>query len=238
MKFSIISWGAWSPHYQHNAEWQTWPEVALDVTTAKTTAPKLPQVPAIQRRRLSTLTKIILEAIFQCKPPPQCRSIFASQHGEINRTVSLLSDIVDGSALSPTAFSQSVHNTASGIFSIVTQNRTASTSVAAGPETLYQAFIEAYALLIDDPEPVLLSYADDTVPNIYKQFANEPEWPIAVAFIIAPITSQQTALATVNLTERRPQAAVLSFGKILSNLSLKQAISGNFSGAHWSLSFE
>jgi hypothetical protein len=238
MKFSILSWGAWSPHYQHNAEWQAWPKTVLDVSTAKTAVPKLPQVPAMQRRRLSKLTKIILDAIFQCEPPPQCRSIFASQHGEINRTISLLNDIVDKSALSPTAFSQSVHNTASGIFSIISQNRAASTSIAAGSETLSQAFIEAYALLVDDPAPVLLSYADDTVPNIYKPFTSEPEWPIAMAFLVAPITSPQAALATINLSELCPKAATLSFGDILSSIALKQAISGNFSGAHWSLSFE
>ncbi|MFT5790281.1 MAG: hypothetical protein ACI8SJ_002410 [Shewanella sp.] len=238
MKFSILSWGAWSPHYQHIAEWQAWPKTVLDASTAATAVPKLPQVPAMQRRRLSKLTKIILDAIFQCEPPQQCRSIFASQHGEINRTIGLLNNIVDQSPLSPTAFSQSVHNTASGVYSIISQNRAASTSIAAGSDTLSQAFIEAYALLVDDPEPILLAYADDTVPDIYKQFARKPEWPIAVAFLVAPGASQQTALAEINLSEQRPDAAQLTLGEILSSIALRQAISGNVSGAHWSLSFE
>lgn len=238
MKFSILSWGAWSPHYRHIAEWQAWPKTVLDASTAATAVPKLPQVPAMQRRRLSKLSKIFLDAIFQCEPPQQCRSIFASQHGEINRTINLLNDIVDKSALSPTAFSQSVHNTASGIYSIISQNHAASTSIAAGAETFSQAFTEAYGLLAEDPKPILLSYADDTLPDIYKPFASEPEWPIAVAFIVAPCTTPQNAVAEINLCEQQPQAVKLGLGQILSSIALKQAISGNYSGMHWSLSFE
>ncbi|MEZ9821492.1 beta-ketoacyl synthase chain length factor [Shewanella sp. 10N.286.45.A1] len=238
MKFSILSWGAWSPQYQHKADWQAWPAAISDIGAITTATPKLPQVPAMQRRRLSKLTKIILDSVFQCEPPAQCRSIFASQHGEINRTINLLNDIVDQSPLSPTAFSQSVHNTASGIYSILSQNQNASTSIAAGSKTLHQAFIEAYALLVDAPEPLLLSYADDTVPDIYQQFASEPEWPIAAAFVVAPSNAQHTALAQIDLKPILADVNPLTLGDILASIAQKKATSGNFSGAHWSLSFE
>lgn len=238
MKFSILSWGAWSPQYQQKADWQAWPAAISDIGATATAAPKLLQVPAMQRRRLSKLTKIILDSIFQCEPPAQCRSIFASQHGEINRTINLLNDIVDQSPLSPTAFSQSVHNTASGIYSILSQNQNASTSIAAGSETLHQAFIEAYALLVDDPEPLLLSYADDTVPDIYQQYASEPEWPISTAFVVAPSNTQHVALAQIDLKPLQAKVDSLTLVEILASIAQKKATSGNFSGAHWSLSFE
>ncbi len=236
LKFSILSWGAWSPHYQQANEWLNWPSAALDLGAEQSAMPKLAHVPAMQRRRLSKLTKIILEAIHQCAPKEQCRSIFASQHGEINRTIGLLNDIVDKSALSPTGFSQSVHNTASGIYSILSGNRAASTSIAAGKNTFSQGFIEAFGQLHADPEPLLLVYADEPVPQVYHQFSAEPEWAIATAFMLAPAGNTQDALATLTLSpSNEPTDNELSFGSLLSSLAAKQNISGSFSGWHWEL---
>ncbi|GIU11379.1 MULTISPECIES: beta-ketoacyl synthase chain length factor [unclassified Shewanella] len=236
LKFSILSWGAWSPHYQQANEWLTWPNATIDYSTQQIAVPKLAHVPAMQRRRLSKLTKIILEAIHQCAPEKQCRSIFASQHGEINRTIGLLNDIVDKSALSPTGFSQSVHNTASGIYSILSGNRAASTSIAAGKNTLSQGFIEAFGQLHADPEPLLLVYADEQVPQVYQQFSSSPEWAIATAFMLAPADDSQVALATLTLTPSNKQVGnELSIGLLLSSLAAKQNISGVLSGWHWEL---
>ncbi|MGS0675927.1 beta-ketoacyl synthase chain length factor [Shewanella sp. 0m-4] len=239
LKFSILSWGAWSPHYQHASDWLNWPHGVIDDAIQLSAAPKLAHVPAMQRRRLSKLTKIILEAVNQCCPAEQCRSIFASQHGEINRTIGLLNDIAEQSPLSPTGFSQSVHNTASGIFSILTGNQAQSTSIAAGSNTFSQAFIESYGQLHADPEPLLLVYADEPVPEVYRQFAHEPEWPIAVAFMLAPANDTQDALATLTLTPLDEQAELdneLSFALLLSSLAAQHNISGNLSGWHWDLS--
>ncbi|MGS0679945.1 beta-ketoacyl synthase chain length factor [Shewanella sp. 125m-7] len=239
LKFSILSWGAWSPQYQQACEWLNWPMPVSDATVLHAAVPKLSHVPAMQRRRLSKLTKIILEAVNQCQPAEQCRSVFASQHGEINRTIGLLENIVDESPLSPTGFSQSVHNTASGIFSILTANQAQSTSIAAGSNTFSQAFIESYGQLHADPEPLLLVYADEPVPQVYQQFTSEPAWPIAVAFMLAPADDSQNALATLTLTPINQQTEIdntLSFDLLLSSLAAKQNVSGSFSGWHWELS--
>ncbi|WP_220768583.1 beta-ketoacyl synthase chain length factor [Shewanella sp. MBTL60-007] len=239
LKFSILSWGAWSPQYQQANEWLNWPCIAPNDSIQRSAVPKLAHVPAMQRRRLSKLTKIILEAVSQCAPPEQCRSIFSSQHGEINRTVGLLNDIVAEQPLSPTGFSQSVHNTASGIFSILTGNQAASTSIAACKNSFSQAFIEAFGQLHADPEPLLLAYADEPVPQVYQQFSSEPEWPIAIAFMLAPANCQQGAIASLNLTadkrEHRDEREQLCFGQLLASLAAKQSISGYLAGWHWEL---
>lgn len=235
MKFSILSWGAWSPQYQQADNWRHWP-VNTTAPEQMSTAPKLAHVPAMQRRRLSKLTKIVLEAVHQCDPTEQCRSIFASQHGEINRTIGLLNDIVDESPLSPTGFSQSVHNTASGIFSIFSNNRASSTSIAAGKNTFSQAFIEAYGQLHADAEPLLLVYADEPVPQIYSQFSSEPEWPIAIAFMLAPASDSAQSIASLTLTPITSQNQYkLNYGELLACIANKRNISGTLSGWHWEL---
>jgi len=237
MKFSLLSWGAWSPQSQQRSDWKN-ASVATESGNLATTAPKLPQVPAMQRRRLSTLTKIILDSIFQCEPPAQCRSIFASQHGEINRTVKLLSDIINHHALSPAAFSQSVHNTASGFYSIFTQNKAASIAIAAGDQTFAQAFTEAYAQLVDDPAPLLLAYADDAMPDIYMPFSQAKHAPISAAFVLALAEPKQPAIATISLSSVQPNAPELTLTDILSQLAQHKTVAGNHAGNHWSVDFD
>lgn len=233
--FSICSWGAWSPRYQQATDWQNWQEARSSHDSDLPNAPKLAQVPAMQRRRYSALTKMQLEAAFQCDAPQQCRTIFSSRHGELNRTLGLLDNVVNREALSPTAFSQSVHNTASGIYSILKGNRSSSTSISAGEETLYQALVEAYAQLHEDPTPLLLVFGDEPVPQVYRQFTDEPELPISMAFVLTLATpeSGQPQLTIDNTSS----AEELSYGELLYSLATKRPLSGMLSKHHWQLNF-
>ncbi|WP_299795067.1 beta-ketoacyl synthase chain length factor [uncultured Shewanella sp.] len=233
--FTICSWGAWSPLYQQADDWKSWQDVQLAPSSELPSAPKLTQVPAMQRRRYSALTKMQLEVAFQCDAPQQCRTIFSSRHGELSRTLGLLDNIVEREPLSPTAFSQSVHNTASGIYTILKGNRAASTSIAAGEETLYQALIEAYAQLKQDPTPLLLVFGDEPVPEVYSQFTDESELPVAMGFLLTlPTQGAQGAKLTI---DGSPSTRNLSYGELLHALATKQPLSGNFFKQHWQLSF-
>ncbi|WP_299493315.1 beta-ketoacyl synthase chain length factor [uncultured Shewanella sp.] len=238
LTFDIISWGAWSPLYQEALDWQHW-QAPLTAVPSSTRPPDLQQIPANQRRRLSPLTKIILAATFQANPPAQCRSIFASQHGEINRTMSLLSDITNAQSLSPTSFSQSVHNTASGMFSILTKNKAASTAIAAGTESLSQAVIESYVQLHENPEPILLVYGDEPVPSIFQRFNTQPEWPIAMAFVLSQqSTNTHLAKLTIDTNYQTKTEKHLKFGEILHALACQSSLSGIMNNQLWTLHYD
>ncbi|MCL1124606.1 beta-ketoacyl synthase chain length factor [Shewanella surugensis] len=235
LTFDIISWGAWSPLYQQALDWRHW-QAPTGVQLPPALTPKLQQVSPNQRRRLSPLTKILLAAAFQAQPPSQCRSIFASQHGEINRTMSLLNDITHKNSLSPTSFSQSVHNTASGIFSILTHNQAASTAIAAGSSSLSQAFIEAYGLLHENAEPILLVYGDEPVPAIFKEFNCQPEWPIAMAFVLTKQSSNtRVAKLTVDTVNSQKTDTTLHYGQMLQALACRSPLAGIIANQHWSI---
>ncbi|WP_137223571.1 MULTISPECIES: beta-ketoacyl synthase chain length factor [Shewanella] len=186
--FDLLSWGAWSPDFQTAESWQQWQQPNSNLSP-KPDSPALKHIPAMQRRRFSRLTKMMLTAAHQCQPDNHCRSIFSSRHGELTRTLGILKDIAQQQALSPTAFSQSVHNTASGIFGIVNNNTAASTSVAAGEQTLIQALVEAYAQLAQSPQPVLVVFGDDPVPPVYSEFTHEVELPLALGLYLAPLNN-------------------------------------------------
>jgi len=238
LKFSILSWGAWAPKYPQRDDWQNWCKHSADTSKENDLegiSPALSQVPAMQRRRFSRLTKMMLEVSFQCEAAPNCRSIFASRHGELHRTIGLLEDIIAKQPLSPLGFSQSVHNTASGIFGIVAANTAPSTSVAAGTETLSQAMVEAFAQLHQSPEPLLLVFGDDPVPPVYDEFTQEFELPLALGLQLAPFDTPTSAKLTVSHISKATALNPLTYGAFIHALATAQNISGCLSQWHWSL---
>ncbi|MCH1931062.1 beta-ketoacyl synthase chain length factor [Shewanella sp. A25] len=245
LTFSILSWGAWAPQYPHHDSWQHWCKDSAESTQAaeqaspssEIAAPALPQIPAMQRRRFSRLTKMMLDVSFQCEMASNCRSIFASRHGELHRTIGLLEDIIAKQPLSPLGFSQSVHNTASGIFGIVANNTAASTSIAAGSETLSQAMLEAYAQLHESAEPLLLVFGDDPVPPVYDEFTEEFELPLALGLQLAPSEHPTSCKLTLSRLSNSGQhdTPTLSYGAFIHALAAGHNISGRLSHWHWNL---
>ncbi|MCE9680342.1 beta-ketoacyl synthase chain length factor [Shewanella sp. AS1] len=239
LTFSIHSAGAWSPNYQELTDWQAWPD-KTETEDLKLAVPKLPQVPTMQRRRYSKLTKMLLDVAFQCEAPANCRTIFASRHGELNRTVDLLQEIIQNQPISPIGFSQSVHNTASGIFSILTDNRAPSTSIAAAQITLEQALIEAYGQLCEDNSSLLLVYGDEPVADIYKAYTHEPELPIALALQLS-LDNPEAAGAMGLTIDTQPEASEqentpqIGYGELLHAIASKQLLHGRLNQFIWQI---
>src|SRR5690348_12368862 len=129
------------------------------------------------RRRLSPLAKRMLHVAHDCAGGDaalqgKLRLVFASQHGELSHTVALLRSLSAREQVSPNAFSLSVHNAAAGLLSILRNDRSESTALAAGDETLGAALAEARCQLDADPaRPVLLVYADAAFPEEYRSLA-------------------------------------------------------------------
>ncbi|WP_028773461.1 beta-ketoacyl synthase chain length factor [Shewanella waksmanii] len=230
LSLGIQSIGAWSPEYQTLSHWLDWPQSPISELDPEA-KPKLAQVPAMQRRRFSRLSKMLLEVAFQCQAPAQCRSIFASRHGELHRTLGLLKDIIKDEPISPIGFSQSVHNTASGLYTILTDNQAPSTSIAACQQSLLQALIEAYCQLAQQPEPLLLAFGDEPVPDIYANFVNESELPIAMALLLTP--SGQGELGQLTVNTRNTQGEPLSYGAIIHAIATGHSLTGQFQGYQW-----
>ena len=120
------------------------------------------------------------------------RTIFASRHGEANGTIPILQDIMEKSPVSPAKFSLSVHNSASGIYSISANNRTASTAVAAKLDTFEMGFVEAAsALATGRVQKMLVVYSDAPLKPPFDVLVDyEP--PFAGAFLL---TAKPTPLA-------------------------------------------
>ena len=141
------------------------------------------------RRRLDLFGRAsaeVLARIFDGSSPDDirnCRVIFSSRHGNIERTLKLLGQIARAEIPSPADFSMSVHNALVGVASInwgITQSHSA---ISAGNDSFIAALTEALTQLADDPRhPVAIVYIDLPLPDVYAR--NDPEGMKGTAFAL------------------------------------------------------
>ncbi|VAW58509.1 hypothetical protein MNBD_GAMMA08-2533 [hydrothermal vent metagenome] len=182
---TLESWDAWAPGHETQQQWQQWNGDISQINSQGT--PEVKFLPAMFRRRLSRLSKLALSSAFNCiEQGESVSTVFASSHGELSTCVKLLENLASDSELSPTKFSTSVHNTASGMYSIANKDRSPSTSIAAGIDTLEMAFIEAASQLATHKQSkVMLVLAEEPVHEYYQQYAQLPEKPFALTLLLS-----------------------------------------------------
>jgi hypothetical protein len=135
---------------------------------------------------MSTLTKMAVQTALEASQTfaPDFL-VFCSQHGELARTRELLAAIVARGDVSPTSFSQSVHNASAGLYTIIAGSQAPSTSLAAGPGTFAYGWIEAEAYLAANSakRALLVSY-DEPLPNEYRPYSTQQQRPHALALLL------------------------------------------------------
>lgn len=132
--------------------------------------PDVDFVEPLFKRRLSPLTRMMLRVAYDCAHGvSDARIVFASRHGELVRTTKMLNSLAVREELSPMLFSMSVLNASAGLFSILEKNTAPSTAVSAGCASFGYGLLEACLQLAQNPaQPVLLVYADEPAPDIYR----------------------------------------------------------------------
>ena len=184
-RLGIEDWAFWSPEGDTPAEWRAhWQRAG-----AAPAAAPIPDdaIPAGQRRRMSSLSKLAVQAALRTTrggAQPDFM-VFCSQHGELVRTRDLLRAIVAGEELSPAAFSQSVHNTGAGLYSIAAQSRAPASSVASGPGTFAYGWLEAEGYLVENSaQRALLVCCEDPLPEEYRPFSKQVQCTYAVGLLL------------------------------------------------------
>lgn len=165
--------------------------------------PKPQYYPKGQLRRLSPFSQVVLH----CLDIPQALTqnlplIFASQHGDLAKTVTLIKDAALGEYLSPTQFALSVHNATTGLFSIATNNTAPTTTISAGNNTFVEGLVEASMQCQQDSQQgdktIVYTYCDFNVPEEYRQF--EACKPARCITMILSSTNKNNNLAAVHLS--------------------------------------
>jgi len=158
------------------------------------------------RKRLSLQSKIglsladrTIQQSFHARD--RLPNVFASRHGEYPRTYSIIEGLAEQELPSPAAFSQSVHNTAAGLWSIAAECAAPSITIASGEATLYSGFFEAASLSEEITGPVLFVYSDVPLPSRY---GDQDRIGAAVGFAAVVDSAKEDGTAiTYKLDHRR-----------------------------------
>lgn len=142
-------------------------------------------IPAMQRRRLSPLAKMALHsALLSLAGQKADYIVWVSKYGDEEKTLNILQDVLMGQTPSPTQFSTSVHNAIAGLYSILCQDDTPSTSLSC---EWTEALIEAYAILKSQPQAqrVLVVAYDQPLPKIYADHQDFPAFALSTIVSLA-----------------------------------------------------
>lgn len=185
----VAGWAGVAPGLDVLSEsWRDWARDPRPFTGLPETRPELGFLPALQRRRCDTLSRMMLAVANACCDEADRRealSVFASRHGSFGATVTMLETLARDESLSPTRFSHSVHNTQAGLFSIWTGNQQLAQSLASRNETFEHGFLEAVCLLgRARGRPVLLVAGDEALPEPVAHLSADPHPAHAVGLLL------------------------------------------------------
>lgn len=185
LRLQVERWSFWSPESPDPAGWAShWQKPGADRLDGE---PDATSIPGMHRRRMSRLSRMALAAALDASCGEAVDySIFCSQHGEIVRTSALLLSMTQGIELSPTAFAQSVHNTGSGLFTVIAKTNAPSSSIASGANTFAYGWMDAQAYLTENPKHrVLLVDFDEVIPDEYQTYSNQVISDHALALVLS-----------------------------------------------------
>ena len=200
LSITIENWRALAPNLQTASDWQTW--LSQPHALPSDWQAPAPNVPAMQRRRFSALSRLVLTC---AQDLPQSNhadfSVFASRHSEIVSTFKLLEELTQQAPISPMGFSQSVHNTSAGLFTLIEKIQQASTTIAAQQDTFAAGLIEAASYLHSNPtHRVLFVCFDSTLVKPYQGFIEQDSLDYCMAFLLTNTPASANIPTPLTLT--------------------------------------
>ncbi len=174
-------WAQAAPLLREPAQWQRRPTVVP--------APAL--LPATERRRAGTIVKasvVVADAACQAAgvAPSALATVFTSSTGDPANCHAICEALAKAERLvSPTRFTNSVHNVAAGYWHIATQSMQASTSLGAFDASFAAGLLEAAAQCVHGRRSLLLVACDTPYPEPLHGVRPLPD-TLALALVLVP----------------------------------------------------
>jgi hypothetical protein len=178
-------------------DWLSGASVLAGVTPYTSRATVLPvpaALPAAERRRTGAVVRLALAIGFEASSraganPAELPTVFSSSGGDGSNCHEICQTLATGDRqLSPTRFHNSVHNAASGYWSIAVGATPASNVLCAYDATFGAALLEALTQVVVDRTPVLLVAYDSAYPEPLHGVRPIPD-AFGVAMVLAPVSA-------------------------------------------------
>ncbi len=198
----VIGIGAWGPKFSN------WDDLCVllaggDGGESDALQPNL--IPARERRRAPLSVKMAVEVMDQaCRmaalDPTTVATVFVSVYGDIQITDYMCTTLATAPrTTSPTKFHNSVHNAATGYWSIATQSHQPANAIAAYAYSPTMALIEGAIQAVEEDIPVLVTIQELASPTVFKPIY-EAEQAFSAALVLAPPGYSASPLASLQLT--------------------------------------
>lgn len=163
-------------------------------THAATVIPPPQRLPATERRRAGTIIKASIVAADEALTTSGCdasqvATVFSASEGDGRNCHEICEALASSDRLiSPTRFTNSVHNAPAGYWHIATHSMAASTSLCAYDASFAMGLLEAALQVRQGAAPVLLVAADAPYPEPLQATRPLPD-AMAIALVLAPAGS-------------------------------------------------
>jgi Beta-ketoacyl synthase, N-terminal domain len=172
-------------------------------------------LPPAERRRVGTAVKLALAAGIDALQPDsglldgsQFQTVFTSSGGDGDNCHNLCEALAEPvRAVSPTRFTNSVHNAPSGYWGIALKAKPASTSICAFDGSFGAGFLDAITQVHTQHTPVLLVSYDTPYPSPLAQTRHVQDH-CAVALLLSPQASHRS-LARLDVSLSQAPASVM-----------------------------
>ncbi|WP_052361682.1 beta-ketoacyl synthase chain length factor [Geminisphaera colitermitum] len=242
----LSGWLALAPGLDTRDAWADWAAhsgASTDAPAAPATGgtlPKTPHIPMMTARRMSAGSRLAVEAALALlqehaaarASAPVDALVFCSRHGELGRTLQIITRLAEGHEVSPTDFAASVHNTAAGLLTITAAAPLPASSVAAGTDTFQQALFEVLAFHATGKKSVLLVDFDGELPVFYRADLNpassgvlpspSPVAPHAAALLLHPASAPALQSSWRIAPVPRPESSASRSGALPQSLLFLQ----------------
>ena len=189
MPLYITRWSAWAPGIESDDDWKRWKRGELRLQNSPE-SPKLPFAPMLFKRRLSQLSRMVVQTGYSVleKDAP-AKITFASTYGELTRQLEISKQILDTGTVSPAHFSLSVFNAPVAALTILSKDTAGYAATFSGEHSFEDGLAEAAsAILSESEESRIFIYGNENIPAEYAALAKDPVPPFAIAVKLSRIS--------------------------------------------------
>ncbi|MBP5587284.1 MAG: beta-ketoacyl synthase chain length factor [Treponema sp.] len=153
-------------------------------------SPSLEYTDSLFRRRLSQLSKMTVEVVHSLIEKSHIsldtKLVFVSFRGELEREFKINKEIIESQMILPAGFSLSVFNAPVALATIACSLKAGYSAVFPEKENFkYGLLSAASSILSGAQEKIIFVYADELIPDCYKDVSPENRPPLAFSYIVS-----------------------------------------------------
>ncbi|MCL2443143.1 MAG: beta-ketoacyl synthase chain length factor [Treponema sp.] len=181
----ISRFSAWAPGIENTNEWEEWALGKREINIGPE-SPALSFTDPMFRRRLSQISKMTIQVVHDLLPAAEdTKILFLSFRGELTHQFKLNKMFIEDNEIKPAAFSISVFNAPAALASMAFSLKGGYSAIYPGGNSLTIGLSLAEAAFLNgESEELIFVYADEVIPNEYKDIFSGTHLPLAFGFVL------------------------------------------------------